>query len=340
MSSRRCPRMTLRRWVLLFGVITVAVVACAGVATQRAVARRTAAEQVLLRTVEPARETLEEYEHDVLALDVLVDNREVHSGPQLQAAARAVQEQGGRLDEELAGMQPAEAQDEQLDAIIEDWLQVSQFAADPDRAAPDDRRRFDDAETAFARLRATLTADYQAQQAHLQAAFQSVMTLMVVDFVAALLGVVALTGFALACLDRPLRRLTEDVTAVAGGDPRPLRHGRLPELGALAGATDAMRTQVADASAHAAAAEARRRVGFQIHDEVVQGLVAAQMALELDESDTASALLAEATTKARETVRTLLPADGLRPGALVRDREAGLSTDVELPRVVVPHSGE
>lgn len=71
----------------------------------------------------------------------------------------------------------------------------------------------------------------------------------------------------------------------------------------------------------------RQRQAVELNDNVVQGLVAAQLALSLDEREVGAEAIADTLTKARAIITDLLGESGseleLGPGDLVRGRAAG-----------------
>ena len=71
----------------------------------------------------------------------------------------------------------------------------------------------------------------------------------------------------------------------------------------------------------------RQRQAVELNDNVVQGLVAAQLALSLDEREMAAEAVADSLTKARSIITGLLGEAGsdveLGPGDLVRNQPAG-----------------
>lgn len=73
----------------------------------------------------------------------------------------------------------------------------------------------------------------------------------------------------------------------------------------------------------------RQRQAVELNDNVVQGLVAAQLALSLDEKEIGAEAVAETLAKARAIITDLLGESGseleLGPGDLVRGRAAGSS---------------
>jgi len=74
----------------------------------------------------------------------------------------------------------------------------------------------------------------------------------------------------------------------------------------------------------------RERQALQLHDEVVQGLVVAKMALDLDQKDQSREALASTLTSASQIIDDLIgrSRDDIRmgPGDLVREQSADIST--------------
>jgi len=74
----------------------------------------------------------------------------------------------------------------------------------------------------------------------------------------------------------------------------------------------------------------RERQALQLHDEVVQGLVVAKMALDLDQRDQSQEALASTLASASQIITDLIgrSREEVRMGAgdLVRERPAGLET--------------
>lgn len=336
MSMPRRPRLTLRRRLMLFAVVTLVLITAAGLATLGAVERQNAATHVLVTEIEPSRRLLEAYQEQVLTLDVQEDRGGV-SDQSLRITARSVLAAGDQFAGSVDQLPGAASGARALADTVDAWLGVSALAGKSSSTRPLHTGHLEDAQVLFERLRGTLATEYSRLQEEEQDAFETLTTVLIVDFVAAVAAAIGLTAFALLSVDRPLRRLQKDVASVAAGDVRPLHGGRLPELAALADATDQMREQVSSASAAAAGAEVRSRTAFLLNDGVLQALAAATMALELDERDAAGALLAEATAKARTAISALLPEGGLQPGGLLRDSPALLDTIIE-PRLACDRS--
>ncbi|MHB8584793.1 MAG: hypothetical protein ACYDDF_03010 [Thermoplasmatota archaeon] len=67
----------------------------------------------------------------------------------------------------------------------------------------------------------------------------------------------------------------------------------------------------------------RQRHALEIHDSVVQGLVRAKMALDMDQTAESDAALEETLGKARGIITDLLGRDEIKPGALRREKPGG-----------------
>jgi PAS domain S-box-containing protein len=79
-----------------------------------------------------------------------------------------------------------------------------------------------------------------------------------------------------------------------------------------------MERQKAIDAAHAA----RQRMAQEVNDTIVQGLVAAEMALDLDQHDLARSLVGRTSEHARDWIGTLAGQDELKPGMAVRQAAA------------------
>jgi PAS domain S-box-containing protein len=77
--------------------------------------------------------------------------------------------------------------------------------------------------------------------------------------------------------------------------------------------------------------EARHRQALELNDEIVQGLAAAKLALELDERGKAISVLHETMGSARAIVSDLLRRSGIAPGDLIRERPPGSDPERSAP---------
>jgi PAS domain S-box-containing protein len=75
--------------------------------------------------------------------------------------------------------------------------------------------------------------------------------------------------------------------------------------------------------------EVRHRQALELNDEIVQGIAAAKLALELEERGRALRILQDTMQSARSIVSDLLRRSGIAPGDLVRERPTGIDLDGE-----------
>jgi signal transduction histidine kinase len=142
--------------------------------------------------------------------------------------------------------------------------------------------------------------------------------------VALLIGTLVLTGLLVVLrvvltvlqVTRPLTRLVEDVSTVAGGDlEHPVPGGGVPELKRLSGAVESMRlrllaerTAAARSSLLEGQEQERRRVATGIHDDTVQAAVAANLRLSrlkrhlASDDEKGARLVADAENDLRESI--------------------------------------
>ena len=83
-----------------------------------------------------------------------------------------------------------------------------------------------------------------------------------------------------------------------------------------------MQKQVEQQVAADVAQAERQRVAAEVNDTIVQGLVAAEMALDLDQVEHARSLVAETSRQARNWIGELAGDQGLEPGMAVRSAPA------------------
>jgi PAS domain S-box-containing protein len=78
-----------------------------------------------------------------------------------------------------------------------------------------------------------------------------------------------------------------------------------------------------------AARTERQRVAREVNDTIVQGLVAAEMALDLQQVDYARALVSRTSAHARHWIGELSGGDRLEPGTALRSSPASLEVEAE-----------